>query len=312
MSRHYKTLKSSYDELQKKVVELSSRPVDNEKLAKLETEAKENHSRWEKAQEELRFTKYERSQEYQDKYWKPYEKAYNDGANRVAGLTVVPRTDPDTGEVTQAARQATREDFNALMVETDDNKAAEMAEALFGVKAPMVLMHRDKALEANSTRLDALKEFREKGAEIEKARAENLNKGQEEISKLFKSEAENAVKKYPHWFAPIEGDEKGNELLQKGFDLVEKAYNGQFTDENGKVVKLSPVDVAKLHSVVRNRAVAFGRLTYQNKTMKAEIEDLKTKIAGYSESEPGGNATRRPAKTSSGSTMDDVLASLGS
>ena len=310
LSRHYKALKAEFDKAQAKITELSSKPVDTERLTRLEQEAKDNHSKWEKAQEELRFTKYEKSQEYQDKYWKPYEKAYTDGAKRTASLTVVPRTNPDTGEVTQEARQATAGDFQQLMGIMDDNKAAEVAEQLFGPKAALVLMARERALDLNNAREEALENFRQEGGKIEAARQENTKKINAEISGLFESEAKAAIEKYPTWFAP-DSDEKGNELLQKSMEFVDSAYKGEFKDASGNVVKLTPQEVAKRHSAVRNKAAAFDRLVYRNQNLLKQVSDLQKKLADYSASEPGSTPARKEKKTAFGSTMDSVLEGLG-
>jgi len=310
LSRHYKALYREHAALKQKMAEAANKPVDNELLTRAQKEAADVRAMHEKAQEELRFARYEKSQEYQDKYWKPYEKAYQDGVKKTAGLTVIPRTDPDTNEVVQAARPATQADFDAIFGQIDDNKAAEMAEQLFGVKAPMVLLAREKTLEANSARMAALEEYRTKGGEMEKTRQLSEKQLHADLEKTFSDEARSASEKHAIWFKPQDGDEKGNEILEKGMSLAQQAFSGFKMAEDGQRIPLSPKERAKLHGAMFLKAGSFDRLVYRNRNLISKVAALEAKLKGYAGSEPEGGEGRKLKKEATGSAMDQALATL--
>jgi len=101
---------------------------------------------------------------------------------------------------------------------------------------------------------------------------------QAHLNKLWTTLNEGAATKYPQYFKPVEGDEKGNELLQKGFELVDKIFL-----DGGD---LQPEEAIKLHSQVRNRAAAFGRLAFQNRTLTEKVAALEKELAQFKDSTP--------------------------
>ena len=54
--------------------------------------------------------------------------------------------------------------------------------------------------------------------------------------------------------------------------------------------------IVRRHAAVRNRAAAFGRLTYQNQQAKTRIADLEKQLAEYKGSEPPAGGSL-PAKS---------------
>ena len=89
-----------------------------------------------------------------------------------------------------------------------------------------------------------------------------------------------AAEKYPDWFKEKEGDEKGNELLRKGYELVDKVFLGS--------ADVPPEELVAQHSAIRNRAAAFGRLAHQLRTANSRVAELEKELESYKDSEPKG------------------------
>jgi hypothetical protein len=197
----------------------------------------------------------------------------------------IEQEDPATGEkvkkITQAERPAMEADFDRLMQVSDDREARKLAKQLFGEDAPIAMQHREKVIELNETRAKALEEYRTKGKERETQQQEVSVKQRQEAAASWEASNKAQIEKYPHFFAPIEGDDEGNELLAKGYALADRAFVGDTS-------KIPPKELASLHSTLRNRAAAFGRQVYLNKKMKAQVTALEAKIKELEESGPGG------------------------
>lgn len=303
LSRHYKKLRADFLALKESVSKQVVDPKEHPDYKKLSETLTQREQRMVEMDEELRFSKFEASTEYKEKYEAPYVEAYGNGRLKAAALKVVERRDPNTDEVVQPARQSTAEDFDRLMSMVDDDAAADFADKLYGNKAAAVLYHREKALEHNQTRIKALENYRKEGGQREAARNEQAKARQKEIATVFNSEKAAAVEKYPAWFKPEEGDTRGNELLQNGFEFADSAFSGTSKDENGATVKLAPQELAKRHAVVRNKAAGFDRLNHKHQTLQKQFKELQTKLAELQASDPSdGDASRREAAGGDDST----------
>lgn len=291
---NYDKVKSEYAALEKKHKELEAKlaqpqeyPERKELQSKIASYEKLIEAKEKKLGEldsELKFTKYERSQEYKDKYETPWIEAYTDGRNRVAQLRIKEPdvVDPSTGEVTAPGkvRQGTEADFDTLMGIANDDDAAEFAAKLFGNKAAIVLTQREKVRDLNGARIKAIEDYRKQGGEREKQMADLTKKQRDAFVENWQKENAAAAEKYPQWFKPEEGDDKGNTLLEKGIQQADKAFSGT---EN-----MSPEEAVRLLSAVRNKAAGFDRLAYKFTKATARIAELEAKLKAFEESEPGG------------------------
>ena len=124
--------------------EISKPKPDPEKEQLLKDRETWNKSRAD-LENEIKFARYERSQEYKDKYEQPFLSAYEQGQKLVAGLSV---KEPDQldqfGEVTEPgkARKATGADWDALMAITDEDAANKFIADHFGHNAARVTIQR--------------------------------------------------------------------------------------------------------------------------------------------------------------------------
>lgn len=271
-------------------------------------------------EDNLRYTNFERSQEYKEKYEAPFIEAYNEGRSVVSGLKL---TDPGTQEF----RQAKPEDFDLIMRITNDEGAAEAIEALFGsgVKATMVANARRDAIKANQSRLKAIDDFRKTGSEREKAQQEQAERMHRDISDNYTKAVKEGEQKYAQWSKPAEGDVKAKEVLERDAQLADVAFFGangmtreqisalspelqKLFDASGKV---HPVVMAKLHAAARNKVAWFGHVNHKLAVANGQLTALKEKLARFEKSEPGPGDGAAPAAKKA-DTADDILDRMAS
>lgn len=283
------TLRSAYENVKKRAAELEqevktlkeSKPQEDPNLKTYKERLEAAEKRQQDLETELKYSAYERSDEYQNEYQKPFEESYNWGKTKVSKLKV----DMGDGEF----RQATPEDFDKIILIPDDSEAVDVAEKMFGNKARIVLEHRWELQKLDAKRFRAIEDFKKNGAERETLRTRETEKQQEQTGRLWKELNETAASNFPKWFKPEEGDEKGNQLLEEGYKLADAA----FSRNEGK----SPEELVRLHASIRNRAAAFTREVYRNLKLESQIEDMKKKLAEYEASVPGPGAAKSEAAT---------------
>lgn len=282
----------------------SAKPAEDPEKKSLSERLESEAKRRQELEDEIKFSHYEKSTEFKEKYHQPYVDAYRTAQKKTASFKVVQREDADTGQVIQQSRAATPEDFDRIAA-LPDAEAAELARQLFGEAASnLVLWHREKVLDLAQAQMTALEEYRKHGAEREKQVGELRTKQQKEMTDLFHKLNTEAAEKYPQWFKETEGDEEGNALLKKGYERADLA----FSNPNLPTQKL-----VELHSEIRNKAAAFPRLIYQNKSLQARITELEAELAQYKGSEPKGaeGVSTSPAKQEPMRQGDDIDGVLG-
>lgn len=287
LSKAYEGLKAKHRQLEQdllaknaEIEAIKSKPVEDPEKKSLQEKLTEREKRLSDLENEIRFKHYESSQEYKEKYEQPFIDAWQAGRAKTASLKI---TDSE-GNI----RQATKEDFDKIAMIGDDDQAAELADELFGSKAPMVLYHRERVQELNAAKVKAVEDYRKQGSEREKQFSEQSKQQQEKMRGMFEKFTAAAIEKFPELFKPVEGDEKGNELLKKGFDLVDAVFNG-------KVSEIPPEKLVAMHAAIRNRAAGFGRLLHQKRGLEAKVAELEKELAEFRGSEPGaGDGDGKP------------------
>jgi hypothetical protein len=241
---------------------------------------------------------YEQSQEYKDKYEKPFIDAWQEGAAQVATFNV---TDQE-GNV----RKGTPEDFAAIMQTADNEQAANLAQEMFGSNAFYVLAQRRDIIKLHTARSRALEEFRANLGERQKAELEKLKQQAEhqeqrriQANTLWKKFNSETAEKYPDLFKPTEGDDEGNNLLAKGYREADLAFSG--------APDLPEESRIRLHSAVRNRAAAFGRLVHRLRTKDEEIASLKAELDEIRGSTPGPGQEGRDKNENRRPTADEEI-----
>lgn len=281
------------DEYKAKLATAEARVLETEKRAVPEADWKktqetltQREKRLNELEEEIRYVNYSKSEEFKTKYQQPYEKQWQRTMSELGELTV---ETADGGTRPLAANDILD------LVNAPLGKAHEMAVERFGDLAPEVMAHRKEIRKLFDEQSSALEEARKNGAEREKTNSEKQQREYGEMSTGIKetwskaNEEITADPKHGVHFTPIEGDQEGNLRLAKGFELADRAFsenplaNGLSNEQRQAIVRR--------HAAVRNRAAAFGRLTYQNAQAKARIADLEKQLAEYKGSEPPAGGT---------------------
>lgn len=308
--------KARAEKAEKRIAELEA-PKDDPEKVELKTKYESADKRLKELENEIRFSNYERSEEYQTKYLKPFQEAILMGRKKIEALDIaertVPVTDPATGEVTQKiiqkARPATAEDFDRIMTAPSDREARQLAKQLFGEDAAIAIQHREKVLELNQVRHGKLEEYKTQGAEREKQLAEAREKQTRETRELQANLRKNAhakfIEKYPEVAKADDGDTDGANILSNDIGLIDQL----FAENN-----FPPEKLRHLHAEARNRAAHYGYVVHKNKALTKQLAELQEKLKQYEESDPGEGEGRgpRPKTVESAENMMGVLGKLES
>lgn len=314
----FKALQEKQQKYESEAAERAKQPNSDAHLKDLQAKYEALQKEHEANQQEMRFVNYERSQEYKDKYEKPFVDAYQLGRETVSSLRIIERKN-DMDEVIQPSRPATAEDFDKIMQSNDPTGTIEQ---LFGsgVNAAEVNNARRDVVKANHTRLKAIEDYRKQGTEREKQMMEAQNRAKAESTELFNKTIQASKEKYKEWFAPAENDEKGNSLLSQGEALADLA-NGllkpedfpklpQNVQEKVKAGQFGPQEMVKLHAAMRNKAMGFDRLAFRLTSAQKRIKELETELGQFKASEPkpgqGGGRTAPPQEDTMESTLETL------
>ena len=270
-----KDWKAKYETLESEYKKPKPHPDEEKWKSEREKLSREN----EELRNEIKFADYTKSPEYREKYEAPFINGYNTGRQKAASLkaNAYGEVDAISGEREKTVRQGQKEDWDNFMEIADDDKAAEFAHELWGAKAPVMLYHREQVQKLNSDRIQAIDGFRKTANERLTKEHETMKSEMGKIETAWKAENDAAIAKYPHWFKPADGDAKGNELLEKGFQLADLAFSNE-------IQKMPIEQRVRVWSAVRNKAAGFDRIAFQNKQFQKKIEELESALKEYQES----------------------------
>lgn len=236
-------------------------------------------------EDELKMTAYERSAEFKERYYQPFVDAYELGREAASRFKAA---NPD-GTV----RQGTADDFDRIVQMVDDDEAAKLAEEMFGsTKAAVIMQHKAQVMGLAKAQHRALEQAKTMVGERDKLRMEQQLTRRKALGDKWDGLNKAAAEKYPDLFAPKDGDDKGNELLEQGYKLADLAFSGD--------PSLSEERLVEIHSAIRNRAAAFGRMHYELKNTRNELAEVKAKLAEYEKSEPKAGEGKRDKTADNG------------
>lgn len=280
------TLKAELETIKK------SAPKDDPERKRLTEELQATKARMQQVEDEIKYLNYEKSTEYKEQYQAPVEKAFRDAYADLEQLVV---EDPEKG-----TRVATPDDF-AVLLRLPLRDAVLKAKEMFGETANEVLSHRRKIIELNQKKREAVENFKKTGAEREKQSSESQRASQEKAKAAWDDHNKTVAEKYPAFFAPEEGDEEGNKILDAGIKLADLAFNPpEGTD---------PIQIVKTAAEIRNRAAGFGRMVHRNKRLQGKIKELEKTLEEYKKSDPGHGA---PSGNKPAAGDDDTLEGITS
>lgn len=294
LKKDHATLKQEYEKLK------NSKPAEDPEKKTMAERLEAREKRLATLEEELKFTAYERSDEYKEKYHTPFTNAYQNAVTRVNNMNIT------TSDGT--TRKATQGDFDSL-IRMDDETAAQVAKEVFGdVKADIVMRERDKVIERSQAAREAVEGYRKTGSEREKARSEMEAKHKKEMgertSALWKQHNESFQQMAQDIADAIKDDPDGQKILDTDKAVAEMVF--------GDTSNVSPEKLVKLHSEVMNRAARYGVLKHLHKKAQSRITELEAEIEEYKKSEPtkGDGPRGEKAPEGKGGDMDGVFSAL--
>lgn len=297
----YEANKKRLAELEKEVTTLKSKPKEDPDRQALVEALKDREEKLAKLSEELKFASFETTEEYQQQYMKPFNEAFAEGRKRAASRVV--------NNADGTPRQGTPEDFDAIMRIADDAEAEERAAEMFGSNAFSILSAREKVIEANNRRVNAINEQKSKFWERDKQRAENMAKQRVEMeqrrkvmAESFKKLNEETVNKYPQIFKADDSDAEGKAALEKGFAIADRGFSPPD--------KTKPEDMVRIHSAIRNKAGAFDYVYLKLTRTAAKLAEVEAKLAEFEKSVPSGGVDRRGTAASGQMSAEDELDAL--
>jgi hypothetical protein len=301
------------DEWKAKAAEAEKQLIETKKLIKDEATARaeaERFSAMEKRakelEDEIRFTNYSKSAEFQEKYHKPYVEGVRRAMGALSGIMV----DGPEGE-----HEITPSDFIKVVNAESMRAASDMAKEMFGDYASDVMIQRNKIREIWDSRVEALERARTEAGEREKQIYEETRKRSEQLQMSAKEtwdKLNNVAKSDPEngqFFSEVENDDERNQVLMRGFELFDSA-----TRENPLNPELSQEQraaIVKKHVAIRNRTAGYGVVKYLWKKATAELQEVRAKLQEYESSVPqtGGTAPASPSTTPT-RAIDQVMAEL--
>jgi hypothetical protein len=266
-----------------------------------------------KLEEEFRYVDYEKSPEYKEKFWQPYEDAWNRGRQMMGRLKA---TDTE-GNV----RAATPEDFDGLMKDylNDPEAAATRLENMFGPRASLITPHMLEVEKAGVASRNAISEFRKTGSEREKQRSETFSRVEKEITDHWTAatKPETVPDQWKPYVLPKGTDKDGNPIDKEGDAILEKglAEFDRAASENARNPQLTKEQrqaVLGRAAAIRNKAASFGRLVRDIRAKDTRIAELEKELKDFQASEPGAGEGEREAKGkgASAETMEGALTAL--
>jgi hypothetical protein len=298
--------KAKVKEYEGKIAEVEKRAIPESKWKEQQETLTQREARLKELEEEIRYVNYSKSDEFKNKYQKPYDDAWKRAMGELKELTI------EAGDGN--TRPVEPKDILDL-VNLPLPMARKEAVEKFGEFADDVMAHRKEIRKLFDEQSAALEEARTNGEAREKETAEARKKEVGEMTGTIREQWSKANEdaashpKYGTYFKPVEGDEQGNQRLAKGFELADRAFS-----ENPLSKGLTPEQrtaIVQRHAAVRNRCAAFGRLVYMNETKASEIAELKKQLAEFNGAEPpadGGSAA--PASPPGTKGMAGVLEDL--
>lgn len=279
-----------------------------EKIAAIEARNKE-------LEEHIRRVDYKKSQEYLDKYEKPYAAAWQKARRDLAEV-----------EVTMAngtTRKATDEDIMQL-ASMPLGAARRKASEMFGDSADDIMFHVRRISELSDQQDEALANFMKEAETQTQTKEQEAKTAAQNRVQFWNSANEELSKKYPDWFAPADGDTNGNSLLDKGlaladlhfaigtidakrFELLPKFIRDDLIANKGK---LSEQGAAKLHALMRNKIANHDRAILRINRLTKKLAAAEKALKEFEDSAPGGRPASPGGHESTEGFLEDANAEL--
>lgn len=298
--------KSRLAELEKAQAEAKTATLAEQQRKEYEDKLAELAKRNTTLEEEMRFTDYTKTDEFQKKHMLPYQQAWERAAKELQEIGVRDGED---------VRPAKLEDLMAL-VQMPLGQARAVADEKFGAFADDIMQHRKDIVTLFQQQQDAIKDARENGTKVMKERQEALQRQtaerRAEIKRVWDEELTKVAsdERYSRYVKPSDGDEEGNTRLTNGYEFVSKALS--LNPDDPRLSSEQRADVVRMHAALNHRAAAFGKLTLMVERLEAEKKALEGELSKFKSSTPttGGGAPQSQQQPTYTKASDQVFAAL--
>jgi hypothetical protein len=236
---------------------------DSEAIAK-SLEAREQELK--ELRGELRKVRFEKSEDYLEKYEKPFKTAASIAQEEVEKLKILD-TDPQTGE--SVKRPATWEDFVEIY-KMEPDEQDEAIDAKFGKSAYRVSHHLALLKSRDRDMNDALEKEKSDWESAQANETAAMARQYQELNKVWEQTNKDLQSKRPDWYGEINGDDEGNELLRKGYETFEPYWKSRS--------QMKREDIIVYETQLRNRAAAMPRMAHLNTKLRTQVTQLEAKI----------------------------------
>lgn len=296
--------KEKHRELEGQLAESRRNALPEAEVKALRESADKASKRVEELESEIKFHDYTKSKEFQEKYQKPYEQAWQRAMAELREITVT-GTDGET-------RPVSPEDLLEL-VNMPLGQAREVANELFGDFADDVMQHRKEIKRLSDEQANAIDTARKSAGERNKQQQEQAQALNKEVGETW-SRVNSEIRddpKFGGYFKERQGDAEWNKRLAKGFELADRAFA-----ENPMSPGLKPEEraaIVRRHAAVRNRCASWGALRGENESLKTRVGQLEEELKQFKDSVPGEGSPRgAEAPAQGGSAWDQVRGALRS
>ena len=299
----YRQEKERAAQLERQIAEAKTSSLAESERARYIEDQQKLEAKLKTYEDEIRFKSYEKSEEFATKYEQPYNDAWQRHMQDLRGVTI-------TGEDGVARPMQASDILDLVNLELPD--ARNLADEKWGKFASDAMQARKEIRNLFEAKNKALDDAKKTGAEREKQTRERATKWQQDTTKFIAEKwtgfKQAALKdpKIGEFLNPADGDDTRNQLLGKGFALVEKAFAVNPMD--AKLTPQQREEAIRDHARVYNRAAAYGPMRYVITKLQSEIAALKKSNGEFKKSTPptgggGGPQGGAPATTSARDAM---------
>ena len=273
----------SISQLRAELNQLKSNPQQSVDTKALTEELASAKKRLEEYEGEIKATRYERSQEYKDKYLTPYQNALQSAQNEVKELLVtVPNpSDPENPQ----ERPATSQDFDEVY-SLPIGQAVKLAKAKFGDAASIVIQHVKAIKDASRAAITAVQSHQGQAEQYEQQSVAQKRMIEEGRNRMFTEALQGISQKHPDLFDVKDGDTEWNTALEKGRGMADLAF--------GDRSQLTPAQSTILDAHIFSRVSSYPAVLNAYRKSAARIAALEKEVSELRGSSPGKPSASAP------------------
>lgn len=286
LREQYETSKAELEKVRAENKALKEgKPTETPEIKEIIKERDDLRKKVEEYDREMMYVNAEKSEAFKREHQQPYEQAYQDAYITLAEWKV--------SNEAGAMRDITSDEFARIVTAPTGREALEAARSIYGenIEPGVVFTARQAVIDAHRRFQRAKETLRTTAAEREKQAQESSRQMTELQMTAFKKLNDEAAEKMPEWFKPVDNDDEGNELLEKGFKMADDVFH--------RPEGMSDGDFLKRKSAIRNMAGAFGRLARDLHRATEKNAELEKELAQFRSSEPANGEPGSETKAES-------------